>query len=221
MKTITSHWIIALFLMPVIGFSQSIHVIPVQALIANSPNNAMMVNIPETNTQNAVLAWRKLMKKYGSKLQGNTEFLAEKAKIKAISPDLVDVYAIFVQKVGYVELTVAFRTGTGFINPVSAPVAYTQAEKIVKDFAVDHAREVVRKLHSDEKSHLKKLSKQEKKLRKLNRKLSKSIEKYNRRISDAQKQIDGNQANIEKILPVIETRKAAISILERKLREIR
>lgn len=211
----------ACLLIPLRGIAQPVTVIPVQALIANSTNNAMQVNIPETDIRQAVDAWKKLMKRYGSKLTGNTEFLAEKARIKSISPDLVDVFAIFRQKEGYVEMIVAFRTGTGFINPVGAPVAYGQAEKIVKAFAVDHARDVVQRQLSAEKSRLKKLSKQEKKLRKQSRKLGKSIEKYNRRIADAQKTIDGNQLSIDKLLPEIENTKGSIAIKERKLRDIR
>jgi hypothetical protein len=221
MKTITLHCIIALFLWPLFGTAQSINVTPVQALIANSTNNALRVNIPETNHQQALEAWKKLMKKYGSKLTGNTEYLAEKAKIKSISPDLVDVYAIIVQKEGYVELTVAFRTGTGFINPVSSPVAYSQAEKIVKDFAVDHARGIVQGQLSDEKSRLKKLSKQEKKLRKINRKLTKSIENYNRRIANAMNDIEVNQQDIGKLTLDIEAAKTAVELKEKALREIR
>lgn len=201
--------------------AQTIKVTQCQALIANNTNNALTVNIPETDYKSAVEAWRKLMKKYGSRMAGETEYLAEKARIREISPDLIDIYAVFKQKEGFVEMIVGFKTGTGFVNSATTPVAYSHAEKILHDFAVDHARKVLKKKVSKEKSALKKISREKKKLERNTRSLNRSIEKYKSRIEKAKERIEANEQSSVKISGKLEEAKTKVEIYERKLKEIK
>ncbi len=221
MRTITVGFVVSLFLISLTGVTQTITVTQCQALIANSTNNALTVNIPEADQKNAVEAWRKLMRGYGSKITGQTEYLAEKVRIREISPDLIDVYAVFKQKEGFVEMIVAFKTGTGFLNSATTPVAYGHAEKIVKDFALKHSRDVIQKRLSKEKTIFKKLSKEERKIRKNINTLNRNIDKYTRRIEKARKNIEANDQSYSKISKEIEDSKGKIERDEKKLREIR
>ncbi|HRZ41645.1 MAG TPA: hypothetical protein P5228_02965 [Bacteroidales bacterium] len=221
MKTLHKQMVLFLLLLPFFAGAQSISVTHVQAFIANGTNNALAVNVPEANSREVSDAWKKFMKKKGATLTGLTEILAENARFDVISPDLMDVYAIFNQKEGFVEMIVAFKTGTGFIYPATSPVAYGAAEKIVKDFAMKQARDGIGQRLAGEKSELKKLSNKEKKFRKQEKKLNKQIAKYNRKIDKARKEIESIGLANEQLVKDIEAARSRVAETERKLKEIK
>ncbi len=133
----------------------------------------------------------------------------------------MDVYAIFNQKEGFVEMIVAFRTGTGFIYPATSPVAYGVAEKIVKDFALKQSKNGIERRLAGERSDLKKLSKKEKKYRKQEKKLNKQIAKYNRKIDKARKEIESIGLSNVQLIKDIEAARVRVAETERKLKDIK
>ena len=210
-----------LLILPLFLGAQPITVTHVQTFIANGTNNALSVNIPDAQSQVALEAWKNLMKKSGGELTGETEVLARNAKIAGISPDVMDVYAQFHQKEGFVEMLVAFKTGTGFIYPATSPVAYGEAEKLVKEFAYKQSADALKKRLSGEKKDLKQLVKNEKKLKKENRKLDKQIAKYQRKIERAQKRIESINQTLVTVTPGIEAARVKVAETEKRLRELR
>lgn len=221
MKTPKIHVAFFLLILPLFIGAQPITVTHVQTFIANGTNNALAVNIPDAQSQVVLEAWKKLMTKSGGELTGQTEVLARNAKISGISPDVMDVFAVCNQKEGFVEMLVAFKTGTGFIYPATSPVAYAEAEKMVKEFAVRQSTEALKKRLSGEEKELKQLVRKEKKLKKENRKLNKQIVKYQRKIERAQKGIESISQTMITLTPGIEAARVKVAETMKRLKEIR
>ncbi len=189
--------------------------------IGEGINNALVVQIPETSRNDIISAWKKLMKGSDGKVSGKSEMMTDNAKIPAISPDTVDIYTNFEQKDGYVKMVAAFKISRGFLSSSSAPVEYKEAERIVRNFAVEQARSVVESRLSDDKSKLSKLERKFSDLEEENNNLTKDIENYNKRIEQAQKQIQDNIKTKEKLSKDIESAQKTVEKTQEKLQGIR
>jgi len=161
--------------------------------------NSLTVIIKDANTEDIKKAWKKQLKDLKGKVSDKTFIFGDDCKVKEMGNNTFDNYSVVEEATSEgVKLVVAFDLGGAYLSKANHPDKYLVAEKIVYDFAVEQARELVRLEMEATRKVLGGFEKELAGLEKDKSGLESEITDYEKKIAESKTAIDvnlGNQAN--------------------------
>ena len=207
-----------------IGFSQMEEISESKETMKEGTFNAIVVELPNAEDKLALKVWKSFIKGYGAKakkIKRSKEYLASGAIIGGLNnSENVDVYARVEEKGDDSELIVWIQMGEFYVSSGSFPSDYTAASKMLEEYVIEVAKEMVNVEIADEEKKMKKLEKEMTKLKKKNDGYHKDIEKAKEAISKAERNIDDNDRQQKEQASVIESQQKALQALKEKLSEM-
>ena len=155
--------------------------------------NAFSIDIPDTNEKFVEGIWRKYMKQYGGKSKRNRktdETFTEGTRIREISPDKINLYAMFTQEGDNVKLSIWVDMDGTYLSSEEHPDRFYGAQELLTNFKEEVRTSIVKIQVKEEENNLKKAEAKLKKLKKEN-------DRYQREIEQAKAKIEKAEANIE------------------------
>lgn len=204
------------------AIAQTITVTEKVEAIDGVSRNALSVMIPEAETDNIKKAWKKALKDLKGKVSDKTVIFGDDCKSKEMGDNTFDVYSVVEEATDEgVRLVVAFDLGGAYLSTADHPTKYPAAETIVKSFAVEQAKEVVKEEIEVSAKILKGFEKDLSGLEKDKAGLEKDIEDYKKKIEEAKAAIEKNLTDQANKKTEIEGVKMAITDLEKKANGIK
>jgi hypothetical protein len=184
--------------------------------------NSLTVFVKEANTEDIKKAWKKQLKDLKGKVNDKTFIFADDCKVKEMGDNTFDVYSVVEEATAEgVKLVVAFDLGGAYLSTANHPEKYPVGEKILRDFAVEQTKEVVRVRIAAKQAELGGFEKELAGLVSEKAALEKDIVDCQKKIEEANTNIGknvGNQANKQK---EINSMKTLLTELEVKLKAIK
>lgn len=177
--------------------------------------NAISTTIYANNQDEVQSAWKSLMKDYKNekvKSSGN-EVFGDNILIKEFGNNPADVYATFEEnkKEMTVKMHVAFDLGGAYLSSSSEHKdKYKEAEKIIRQFAINMTKAPLQQKVKDAEKAQSKLEDEQKDLEKDNKNLKGDIEDYKGKITKAEKEIKVKEAELEKKKGEVEVQKKVV-----------
>lgn len=177
--------------------AQKIKVTESNERVGGGKNPALVVTIYDATPDEIAKAWKSVMKSYKAKVSMGDEVSADNAVISAINGNnTIDVFAKTEKiKEGETKFIVAFNLGGAFLSS-SMSSQFSEAKKIVYDFAVNTTKDALAGQRKAAEKLLGKLEDQQHDLEKQKTKLDNNIEDYKAKIEDYQKRIKDAQDNL-------------------------
>ncbi len=203
-------------------FAQNFTVKEEVVAIDGMSRNSLTIMIDADKADDVKKAWKKKLKETKGKVNDKTIIFGDDCKLKTMGDNSFDVYSVVEDATeDGVRLVVAFDLGGAYLSTTDHPNRYPAAEKFVRDFAVEQAREVVNEEIKVMEKVLKGFEKEQSGLEKEKKDHEKSIEDYKKKIEEAKANIEKNVAAQANKKTEIEGTKAAIMDLEKKLKSIK
>lgn len=184
--------------------------------------NSLTVLVKDANAEEIKKAWKKQLKDLKGKVNDKTVIFGDDCKLKEMGPNTFDVYSMVEEPTGEgVKLVVAFDLGGAYLSTANHPEKYPVGEKILRDFAVEQTKEVVRVRIAAKQAELGGFEKELAGLVSEKAALEKDIIDCQKKIEEANTNIGknvGNQANKQK---EIDSMKTLLTELEVKLNAIK
>lgn len=186
--------------------------------------NALTVDMPNVSDKVALKVWKEYIKGYGpkaKKVKKSKEILSSGAIIGGInSSDPLDIYAKIEDQSNGSKLTVWFNMGEFYVSSGSFPSDYTAAEKFLKGYNREVAKELVVMELEDAEKKMKKMEKEMKNLKKKNDDYHKDIEKAKKAIAKAENNIEENEKKQKEQTSLISDQSKAVEAIKEKLSEM-
>lgn len=200
MKLFLTASIIVAFFMAASAQKISIKVNESTEHIGGGKNPAFTVSIFDATPEEVESKWKSLMKDYKAKVSTSEEVFADNAVISSINGNnTIDIYAKAEKvKDGETKLIVAFDLGGAFLSSSNNKDKFSEAKKIVNDFAVKTTRDAIAGMRKAEEKKLDKLADEKRELEKQQEKLTSNIEDYKAKIEEYNKKIKEAQDNLAK-----------------------
>ena len=184
--------------------------------------NSLSVMIPDASTDDIKKAWKKQLKDLKGKVSDKTVIFGDDCESKAMGENTFDVYSVVEEATDEgVRLVAAFDLGGAYLSTTDHPEKYPAAEKILKDFAIAQAKEVVKIEIETSQKILKGFEKDLSGLEKDKSNLEKDIADYEKKIEEAKAAIEKNVAAQANKKSEVEGMKAVIGDLESKVKAIK
>ena len=228
MKTFLSIGIIAFFIGAITDASAqkiNIKVSESNEHIGGNKNSALVVSIYDAAPDEVESKWKSLMKDYRGKVSMKDEVFADNAVISSINGNnTIDVYAKAEKvKDDETKLTVAFDLGGAFLSSSNNKEKFSEAKKIVNDFAIKTTKEAIAGLRKAAEKVYSKLEDEQHDLEKQQKKSTSNIEDYkakiedyNKRIKEAQDDLVKNKTDQEKKKTELDAQKKAVDAITAK-----
>lgn len=203
-------------------FAQDFSVKEEVVAIDGKSRNSLTVIIDADKADDVKKAWKKKLKETKGKVNDKTIIFGDDCKLKEMGDNTFDVYSVVEDATDQgVRLVVAFDLGGAYLSTTDHPDKFPAAEKFVRTFAVEQAREAVNVEIKVLEKVLKGFEKDQSGLEKDKADLEKSIEDYKKKIEEAKANIEKNVANQANKKTEIEGTKGSIMDLEKKLKTIK
>lgn len=207
-----------------ISFSQMEEITESKETMNEGTFNAIVVELINADDKVALDVWKSFIKGYGAKakkVRRSKEYLASGAIIGGLNnSENVDVYVKVEEKGDDSELIVWIQMGEFYVSSGSFPSDYTAAVKMLEEYVVEVAKELVNIEIEAEEKKMKKLEKEMDKLKKKNDDYLKDIEKAKEAISKAERNIEENEREQKEQASLIESQQKALQALKEKLSEM-
>jgi len=207
-----------------IGFSQMEEITESKETMKEGTFNAIVVELPNADDKVALKVWKTFIKGYGAKakkVKRSKEYLASGAIIGGLNnSENVEVYSRIEEKGDDSELIVWIQMGEFYVSSGSFPSDYTVAVKMLEDYVIEVAKELVNNEIEDEEKKMKKMDKEMGKLKKKNSGYHKDIEKAKDAIVKAENNIEENERAQKEQTSLIESQQKALQALKEKLSEM-
>ncbi|MCB0559655.1 MAG: hypothetical protein H6573_03030 [Lewinellaceae bacterium] len=193
--------------------------------MSQGANNALMLEIPNTDSKLAGEVWKDYMKSfYDTKPKWERkadEWFCDNAEITAIGRgNTIDIYASSEEKGNDVLFSVWFDLGGAYLSSREHTDPYLEAEKLMMRFALEVAQEKTRRELNAENDQLKKLQRDLDRLKSLNDRYHKDIERAEEAIKNAQQNIVDNQKMQEDMLRQITEQEKLIEGVQKRLNDL-
>lgn len=207
-----------------IGFSQMEEISESKETMKKGTFNAIVVELLNAEDKVALKVWKSFIKGYGAKakkIKRTKDYLASGAIIGGLNnSENVDVYARVKERGDDSELIVWIEMGGFYVSSGSFPSDYTVAVKMLEEYVIEVAKELVNIDIEKEEKKMKKLEKEMTKLKKKNDGYHKEIEKAKKAILKAERNIEENVQQQAEQASVIESQQKALQMLKEKLSEM-
>lgn len=184
-------------------------------------NNALSIDLLNTDAKTVEKLWKKFMKGYKSKtkkVKRKDEWFSDDAEIASVGGiDPVDVYAIFAESGDDIILTVWFNLGTeGYVSSNQHPEQYQGAQQLLNRFALDVSRQSANNALKLEENNLKKMESDMKRLKKSNKRYHNDIEQAEKKIEKAKANIETNELEQEELEAQIKAQKEKVQVAKKR-----
>lgn len=201
----------------VFGFSQSkINVVEEQNSLSVGSVNTLTVMVYGMEMNDVEKAWKKQMKDINGNVKAKKEVFADDCKIKDMSDNTFDVYAIFREADGGVKVMAAFDLGGAYLNSGDHKEYFGHISKMMYEFGVEQTKEAVSEDIKTAENDLKDSEKAKEDLEKDIKKLEKDIEDYKKKIEESKASIEQDKKDIEERKKEIVTKTEVVKALEKK-----
>lgn len=184
--------------------------------------NSLTIIIKDAKTEDIIKAWKKQLKDLKCKVNDKTFIFGDDCKEKELGKNTFDIYSVVEDATDQgVKLVVAFDLGGAYLSRANHPDQYVVAEKILYDFAVEQAKELVRTEIDATNKTLAIFLKELESFEKDKASLESQIVDYEKKIEETKTAIAvnvGNQANKKMEMDAV---KAALVALEVRLNAIK
>jgi hypothetical protein len=206
------------------GFSQMEEISESKETMKEGTFNAIVVELSNSDEKVALKVWKSFIKGFGAKakkIKRSKEYLASDVIIGGLNnSENVEVYSRVEDKGDDSELIVWIQMGEFYVSSGSFPSDYTVAAKMLEDYVIEVAKELVNIEVNNAEKKMKKLVKEMDKLKKKNNSYFKDIEKAKDAIVRAEKNIENNIRDQKEQESLIESQQNALQILKEKLSEL-
>jgi ribosomal protein S4 len=208
-------------LLSVSAFAQSM-VTEGMVAIDGKSRNSLSVIIKDATADDVKKAWKKQLKDLKGKVTDKTIIFGDDCQAKSMGDNTFDVYSM-VEDLGQqgIRLVAAFNLGGAYLSTASHPEKYPAAEQIMKQFALEQAKAVIKNEIDVSEKILRGFEKDLSGLEKDKEKLEKDIEDYEKKIEEAKAAIEQNVSAQANKKTEIEGMKAVIKDLQTKEKSIK
>ncbi len=218
------HYIMPVFLVLAMVFPSQAQISEDDRSMSIGINNALILDLPDTDDKFADKLWKKFIKPYGGKVKKvkkSDEWLSDNAEIVGIGgANTIDIYAEAKEAGNDTELIMWIDLGGAFLSSDDHPDAYVEGEKLLMRYALFVAKEKTKMELEDEEKKLKKLESSLKKLRRDNERYHRDIENAKEKIKKAEANIVDNEVKQEETGQLIDMQKEAVQLVKQKLAEL-
>ncbi len=183
--------------------------------------NSLTVSLPKTNAKFAEKIWKDFAKQYKGDYKRdkkNDEYFLDNAMIAGIGGgNTVDMYMKFSESNDVTTATLWIDLGGAYVNSKDFADKYSEAEKLMFNYAITVTREQTKEQLDEQQKNLKKLESEQKSLEKKNTNLHSDIEDYKKRILKAEADIQTNLKQQDDNKAKIETQKKLVEEVQKKL----
>ena len=184
--------------------------------------NSLTVILVDAKTDDVKKAWKKQLKDLKGKVSDKTIIFGDDCKSKEMGDNSFDVYSLVEEASDAgVRLVVAFDLGGAYLSTAAHPSKYPSAERLLYGFAVEQAKSVVSGQIESTQKTLKVFDKELAGLATEKTGHESDIAEYEKKIEEAKDAILKNIANQASKTTKIEGMKAAVVVLEVKLKNIK
>jgi predicted nucleic acid-binding Zn-ribbon protein len=176
--------------------------------------NALSVTVLENTKSNVEDKWKSFIKNFKNEAikSSKGELLGDNVVLPDWGNNPVDIYTTFEEdkKLKKVVMHVAFDLGGTYLKSADQKDKYTQAEKMVKDFAIKTSADAVTDKIKDQEKKLTDLQDKQAKLEKKNSNLKDDITKNETKITIAKNEITSLDGDIVKKKSEIDAQKRVV-----------
>ena len=168
--------------------------------------------------------WAKHLKPYKGKTKktkNSNEWFTDNAKMKLISKNTVDIYAVFTPIQEGTRLIVWYDLSGTYLNSQLHGQQANTGEQVLYDFALAIKKEQAKAQILEEETKLKELETNLEKLSKEEKDFQKTIEELKAKIAELESNVKSNQTNQSQTQSDIEAQKKAIEAAKKALDNIK
>jgi len=192
---------IAFLLLSIVSFSFAQVTEEVKDMLTGS-NNALVVEIAETNKKVAEDVWKDMLKKYRGKTKKKRkqkQWTTSKIRMSSVTGKESGIIYSELEEVedeeNVVQLSLWVPGEEEYVSSTSDPEAYAAAEKLLEDYALEVRIATVEQEFNSKNRILEAHKKDLKKLKKDNDDYHKTIKNSNNTIKDSEKGLEKNEKN--------------------------
>ena len=164
--------------------------------IEDYSRNSLTVQVDGAVADDIKKEWKKKLKDLGGKVNDKTVIFGDDCQDKSMGDNSFDVYSLVDELTdGIVRVVVAFDLGGAYLNSTDHPDKFPAAEKLVRDFAVEQSKNLVKSEIESSEKILKALEKNQSGLEKDKEKLQKDIKDYEGKIEENKASIVKNTSD--------------------------
>ena len=206
---------------PLTAASQTkIKVLNINKSMSMGTKSGLTVYIPEADYKSVEKLWKKKAKGFGGKTSSSKgEILCDDARLKKISANTCDIYAISTAEDEGATLTVFIDLGGKFLS--SSDAGYGEAEKMVYAFAVDAAKDAANMELKMQEKALNKMENELKRLERDNEDLHSDIGKWEESIEKAKLDIEQNVKDQDEKRADIQNQQQTVELVMEKIKKIK
>lgn len=184
--------------------------------------NALLLNLPNTNDKLAEKVWKTFVEQYGGTTKKvKDEWFTDNALMPAINGDnTVDLYARFSGSAADATIALWIDMGGAYVSSEEASAKYAEAEKIMLLYSLEVARQVIQLELDDQDKELKRLELMKKKLERDNEQYHQDIENAKQKIARAESNIEENLKSQELTRQKIDEQRKKIQGIQKKLNDL-
>ncbi len=195
-----------------------------EKVMSQGTKNSLSVNLSKANAKFAEKIWKDFIKQYKGDYKRdkkNDEYFLDNAMIAGIGGgNTVDMYMKFNETNDNTTATLWIDLGGAYVNSKDFKDKYSEAEKMMFNYAITVSKEQTKIQLEDQQKALKKLESDQKSLEKKNANLLADIEDYKKKIAKAEEDIKTNLKQQEETKVKIETQKKVVDEVQTKLNNL-
>jgi DNA-binding helix-hairpin-helix protein with protein kinase domain len=195
-----------------------------EKVMSQGTKNSLSVNLSKANAKFAEKIWKDFIKQYKGDYKRdkkNDEYFLDNAMIAGIGGgNTVDMYMKFNETNDNTTATLWIDLGGAYLNSKDFKDKYSEAEKMMFNYAITVSKEQTKIQLEDQQKALKKLESDQKSLEKKNASLLADIEDYKKKIAKAEEDIKTNLKQQEETKVKIESQKKIVDEVQIKLNNL-
>ena len=193
-------------------------------LMSQGNKTSLLVNLPKANAKFAEKIWKDFSKQFKGeykKDKKNEEYFTDNAMIVGIGgANTVDMYVKFAESGENTTATLWIDLGGAFVNSKDFKDKYSEAEKLLLNYAVTVSREQTKIQLDDQQKELKSFEKKQRNLESDKDGLLKDIDGWKKKIAKAESDVINNTKAQEDSKVKIETQKKLVDEIQKKLNSL-
>ena len=204
------------------AFAEKVKISESRENIGGGNNNCLVVTLYEVSVEDAMKEFKSIMKDYDAKVSTkNDELFGDKALIKKISNNTIDLYAKAIKvKDGETKFMFAINLGGAFCNSSEHKEQFKVAKEILENFAIKIQKDAIAAQLAAATKILEKMTDQQKDLEKKNSNLNDDIKNWTEKIKKANEELKTNGEDQVKKKAEIEVQTKAVNVVKDKMKAV-
>jgi hypothetical protein len=193
--------------------------------MSQGTQKSLTMELPTNDMKIIERTWKDFVDKYKGKTKRDRrseEYFTDNASIPGMNgSNTVDLYTKFVKNGSdATTMNLWIDMGGAYVNQDGQPAAYTEAERMMRDYLKSLKAEQTKVMLDEEQKKLDKSEKELKKLQKNKENLIKDIENWKEKIKKAESEIETNIKDQDAAQKNLEMQRQNVEIVRKKLSEL-